>query len=124
MAKKILTVDDEPGIVDLLVRYLTKSGYTVIGAVGGVMAMNAIKSEPGIDIVITDLKMPEISGIDILKECLKLKIPVIVFTASSGVCVYSEELKQLGYSSEDVLHKPIDMKSLVNAIEKEIEKIK
>ena len=62
---KILLVDDEHSIVNLLTSYLSKNGYSVLGLTDSKAALKCIK-ENTYDIVLTDLKMPGVSGMDII----------------------------------------------------------
>jgi two-component system response regulator AtoC len=120
MLKKILIVDDEDKIVDLMVRYLTRNQYDVIGAVGGAKAIEILLKDDTISLVISDLKMPDVNGIDVLKECMKRKIKVLILTASINLSKYGEDLKKLNYNLDEVLYKPIDMKILLEAIKSKL----
>lgn len=78
----ILVVDDEEMMRGLLSKILEKDGYTVLSAPSGAEALKTI-DEGKVDLVITDVKMPEMNGFDLLKH-IKEKTPqvgVIVMTA-------------------------------------------
>ena len=117
MNRQILITDDEPTIVDVLARFLRRHNYDVFPAVGGKQAVDILASGQHIDLVITDLKMPEVTGIAVVKECMKTNIPVIVFTASMEASTFSHELQKLGYEFANILRKPIDFNVLLNSVE-------
>jgi two-component system response regulator PilR (NtrC family) len=79
---KILVVDDEPGVRDVLSIILKRAGYAPLTAGNGVEALDLFQREP-VDLVIEDLKMPEMDGIELLKRIKDQapKVPVIIITA-------------------------------------------
>ena len=84
MAKKILVVDDEPEIVELLKSRLTVSGYDVVTAGDGATALRKVRDEKP-DLLILDMMLPDIQGSTI---CAQVKgdektsfIPIILLTA-------------------------------------------
>ena len=82
----ILVVDDEPSIIDWSRDLLTRLGYTVTGALGSLKALELVKQDPGaFDLVITDMTMPGMSGLDLAREILALnkEMPVILCTGFS-----------------------------------------
>ncbi len=81
-ACSILIVDDEPGIRELLAIMLESSGYSVATAEDGVQAPKVMASRP-IDVVITDLLMPERDGLEFIAE-LRKKYPAVKIIAMSG----------------------------------------
>ncbi len=78
----ILVADDEELIRNFIVTLLTKLGHSCVTAVNGIDALNKIK-ENKIDAVITDIKMPEMDGIILIREILKQspELPIMVMTA-------------------------------------------
>jgi DNA-binding response OmpR family regulator len=80
--KTILIVDDEPNIRLLYKEEFLKDGYSVLEADNGISAFNQLKNKD-IDLVILDIKMPEMDGLDFLTKMRKgeHKIPVILCTA-------------------------------------------
>ena len=66
----ILVVDDEPGIRELLCLMLEASGYTVMAAEDGLQAPKILAANP-VDVVITDLLMPERDGLEFITEVRK-----------------------------------------------------
>ncbi len=110
----ILVVDDEPEIVNTLKEFLTKRGFGVLTASDGSQAVEVINSRDEIDLVLLDIKMPKMQGIDVLKE-INRQIPVIFLTGSVNE-KYAEEVRDRGYDNVDILSKPIDLYLLLNSI--------
>ncbi len=65
--ERVLVVDDAPDTLELIQRNLTTKGYEVFTAPGAVEAIHILDSTP-VDLVITDLKMPKISGLDLIRH--------------------------------------------------------
>ena len=81
--KKVLCVDDDMGILKYLERLLSKRGYDVICAVGGVRALDVLK-EQRVDLIILDIRMPGMDGYQVLDEIRYTdhsSVPVIMLTA-------------------------------------------
>jgi DNA-binding NtrC family response regulator len=79
---KVLVVDDEEIMRNLMVKILEKAGYKVVTASGGEMAKRTLAEET-VDIVLTDVKMPDMNGFDLLREIKSAypHIAVIMMTA-------------------------------------------
>ena len=86
MAKKIMTVDDSATIRQMLSFTLTDAGFDVIEAVDGVDACKKLKDSP-VNMVITDLNMPQMDGIELIREVRKDPanrfVPIIMLTTES-----------------------------------------
>ena len=67
MSAKILVVDDEPSIVDVLTRFLSREGYTVMTAVNGREALECVRQEPP-DLILLDVTMPELDGFTVCQQ--------------------------------------------------------
>lgn len=98
--KKILIVDDEDGLLDLFVSTLSPHGFECITARNGIEGLNlSLTAKP--DIILLDLRMPEMDGLAMLKELRKKdggdKIPVIILSTVNDEKSVSEAL-QLGVS--------------------------
>ena len=115
---KILVVDDEPEIVKILEMFLAKKGFEVITAFGGEEAIELLHSETKPDLVVLDMKMPKVKGIDVLKEIKRLKRewPVIILSGSIDMKKHAEELKELGFHQVQYFIKPIDLYLLLEAV--------
>jgi two-component system response regulator SaeR len=78
----LLVVDDNKGVLDFLLLLLSKHGYKTIGASGGSECLEIVRQRP-VDLIISDVMMPEMDGFQLCQE-LKLiapKTPVILLTA-------------------------------------------
>lgn len=115
---RILVIDDEKEIVDILEEFLTKKGFTVLGALGGKEGMEIIDSKIPLDLIAVDLKMPGIKGTDILRKIKEegIKTPVIILSGILKMSEEFDELKNLGFGEEDVLHKPVDLYELLEKV--------
>lgn len=110
MAKKILVVDDEKPIVDIEKFNLEKEGYEVVEAYDGQQALEQVEaSNP--DLIILDLMLPKIDGLEVAREIRKTKdTPIIMVTAKD-----SELDKVLGLElgADDYVTKPFSNRELV-----------
>jgi two-component system response regulator AtoC len=104
--KQILVVDDEPNLRRVLSAQLERDGYDVHTAEDGEQALTILK-EHHIDLVITDLRMPRIDGMELLRRAQKLdaELPVVMITAHGTVDNAVEALKTGAF---DYLTKPFD----------------
>ena len=113
---KILIVDDELNMRLVLTAMLKKEGYEIASAADGSEALSILKSGP-IDAVITDLKMPNVDGMELLNHMNDKHpaIPVIIITAHGTVATAVEALKK---GALDYITKPFDLDELKNVISK------
>ena len=109
-AAKILVVDDEPTILRLLREALTQWGYQVTTASNAREALDALRTEM-YDAAITDIRMPDTSGLDLLKEIKKHddSIEVVIMTGYPTIASAVEALKEGAY---DYLSKPLILDEL------------
>ena len=110
MKFSILVIDDEKNIREGLAMALEDEGYEVITADNGKTGLDiALKDE--VDLVITDLKMPEISGEEVLREVISKTpgVPVIVLTGHGTVETAVEAMRMGAY---DFLTKPLNLERL------------
>ncbi len=116
----ILVVDDEPGVLEFFSDSLTGEGYRVVGAVDGKDAFSRFQEE-SFDLVMTDLRMPVMDGIGLLKEVVKHDptVPVIVFSAI-GEMEDMVEILRLG--AANFFRKPLQWDEVLFAVEKALEK--
>src|ERR671914_1142874 len=116
--KKILGIDDNADINELLDTILNGSGHEFIYVKSGIEGLKLIR-EQKFDIVLLDLAMPEFSGFDVInslvKEGLITKQKIILFTASSVLDSEIEELIKKGIHS--CIRKPVDVDFLLEKLE-------
>ena len=117
---KILIIDDEPRMCQSLQSLLTNDGYYVVIADAGQKGINHIR-ENGFDLVISDIKMPDVDGIEILKvaKAKDENLPVILMTGYASLETAIEAVEQGAY---DYLMKPIEFSNLQLAIKRGLEK--
>jgi len=114
---RILVVDDEALIRQLVVDTLTDEGHEVCAADSGESALSQL-AEPRPDLLIVDLRMPGMTGQELVRRqrAESEPIPVVVLSGSS-------EAKQLGaeMGADAVIHKPFDLDELVRVVEQVID---
>lgn len=112
-AKKILVVDDEKRIVEIVRAYLEREGYNVTAAYEGKTALDLARREQP-DLVVLDLMLPEISGWDICRTLRQESaIPIIMLTARDDV---TDKVVGLELGADDYVTKPFDPKELVSRV--------
>lgn len=116
--EKILCVDDEDPIRKLCMVYLAKRGYRVEAVANGVEALKLIESKGPPDIVVTDVNMPLMNGLELVKRLREdrrtARTPIVVLSAAK-----QEQDILAGYShgADDYIGKPIDLAVLAAKIE-------
>jgi CheY-like chemotaxis protein len=112
---KILIVDDEPAIVDILRARLVAAGYEVCSAGDGVEALKKVKSEKP-DLIIMDVLMPRMTGFEAMKKIREdpesRGIPALMISAKGSMKDYFEDITGVEFIS-----KPYDAKVLIGRIE-------
>ena len=108
----ILLVDDEPMVLKMLQTFLQSQGYQVNCASGGQEALTIIEQQQhAIDLLITDIRMPDMNGVRLLEAVRQLlpTLPVLLMTGYTDFELVVEGLKQHAF---DLLFKPIDFNQL------------
>ncbi len=111
---KVLVVDDELEVRQILQEFLAHRGYDVYAAESGPEALNALDTfKP--DVVLLDVLMPGMDGVETLKRMVALQptLPVIMVTANADVGITS---KLLGLGAADYIPKPFDLEYLDQAV--------
>ncbi len=113
---KILVVDDEEGARELFFTILSDEGYDITLANNGEEALAQFKSD-SYDLVVTDIKMPVMDGLQLLQEIRKTgsKTDVIMVTAYGEVESY---LKAMSLGAAEYINKPIRIKELKRIVHK------
>lgn len=111
--EKILVVDDEKNICDLLRMYLEKEGYAVVMAHNGIDAVRMFTSENP-DLVLLDIMLPQLDGWQVCREIRKTsEKPIIMLTAKDEVF---DKVLGLELGADDYVTKPFDTKEIVARI--------
>jgi DNA-binding response OmpR family regulator len=116
MAKKILIMDDDPTIADLLTEALADEGYETHMTTQSLRFYDAVREHQP-DLVLLDLMMPYLDGRDELKLMamgVDRRIPVIVVTAYLGAVNEEQEFRQAGVVH--IVYKPFDLDKLVELV--------
>jgi DNA-binding NtrC family response regulator len=113
-ASRILVVDDSPATIEVMRRYLACAGYPVYSAAGVAEAINLLERTP-IDLVITDLKMPKASGLDLIHHVHEnfRQTQTLMVTGYPSIASAVEAVKG---GAEDYLAKPFTEAELLDAV--------
>lgn len=116
MSLKVLVVDDEEDVVEVIQDRLVAYGFSVTTARTGLEALKKLSMEK-FDGVFMDIKMPEMNGIEALEQIRRngLKIPIIIITASSTRDIAIEAMAK---GANDYVLKPFEWEELKAKIEK------
>jgi PAS domain S-box-containing protein len=118
---KILLIDDEPDIVRVLSMSLKADGYDVIPAHSGIEGVEVFEKERP-DIVLTDIKMPGMDGIEVLKtvKSIQPESEVIIITGHGDI---DNTIEALQYGASDFINKPVRDKALSIALKRARDKL-
>src|SRR5919197_252833 len=116
----LLIADDDPGLRESLERTLTREGYRIILASDGNAALERLQAG-GVDLVLTDLKMPGLSGIELLRavKAIAADVDVILLTAFGTV---EEAVRAMKEGAYDFLTKPFQRAQLLRLIRQALER--
>ena len=119
-AKKILIVDDEQPIIDILVYNLKKEGYTTIEANDGITAVNiALDQKP--DLILLDIMLPKLDGLSVCKRIKNsLNVPILMLTAKDGEI---DKILGLELGADDYITKPFSVRELVARVKANLRKV-
>ncbi|RZA19715.1 MAG: response regulator [Proteobacteria bacterium] len=112
---RILIADDEPTLRECIASILSSEGYDVVEAENGLEALNIVKADPTIKLLLTDQSMPIMKGEELVEKLrdAQIKIPVIVVT---GMADHSAAVKFIRSGVYLYLSKPIDASDLILAV--------
>jgi DNA-binding response OmpR family regulator len=113
MTTKILIVDDEKKIVDIVKAYLEKENYLVFVAHDGAAALEMV-NDANPDLIVLDLMLPKISGWDVCRQLRRnSNVPIIMLTARDEV---SDKIVGLELGADDYITKPFNPSELVSRV--------
>ncbi len=119
MGKKILIVDDEKAIVDILNHNLAREGYNTIQAFDGEQAVEMAKQENP-DLILLDVMLPKKDGFSVCKEIrLESNIPIIMVTAKEDVV---DKIIGLELGADDYITKPFSVREVVARVKANLRK--
>ena len=112
---RILAVDDEPDLRALLRILLKNKGYEVLEPASGQEAVDLVRSEPRIDLVIMDIMMPGLNGVQACAEIRRFStVPMLFLTAKSQL---SDKAEAYASGGDDYLAKPFSQNELMMKVE-------
>jgi DNA-binding NtrC family response regulator len=111
----VLIVDDEPELLETLVKRLRKRKLTVSGVTSGEAALEKLKEDP-VDIIVLDVRMPGMSGLDALRE-IKIRYSLVEVIMLTGHANMEVAMEGMDIGAFDYLTKPIEIDELLYKIE-------
>ena len=120
MLFRVLVVDDETDFLKTLVNRLRKRNLEVSGAASGEKALGLLDKQP-FDVVILDVKMPGMNGVDVLRE-VKRKWPLLEVIMLTGHASVESGIEGMKHGAFDYIMKPTDIDDLMDKMRKAFEK--
>jgi DNA-binding response OmpR family regulator len=118
---KILVVDDEPSVRELLKEAFSDAGYDVLLAEGGEQALDILKEERA-DVIFLDLKLFGMNGIELCRQIRKDRPLSLIYAITGWSALFEvEECREVGF--DDYFVKPVRMEVLLKAVEDAFEKL-
>ncbi len=117
---RLLIVDDEPGMREMLSHELGREGYEVVTAPGGAEAL-ALAGAQKFDLVISDVMMPKMDGLALL-EALKVLAPETEVILSTGYGTVETAVRAMKMGAYDFVQKPVNLDELLALVQKALEK--
>ena len=116
---KILLVDDEVDITDALALFFKNRGFDVVAENDPYNVAGILEHDKEIDLIVMDIKMPGMKGVDVFKQIRDMNIatPVIFLTGSISLGKYIQELEAYGFEEDRFLDKPINLKFLLEKVQ-------
>ncbi len=119
MSAKILVVEDDNAISDLIAINLQYTGYEYTVLSNGIDAEELLEPDHSFDLILLDVMLPGIDGFELMDRIKKYNIPIIFLTAKADV---SSKIQGLRGGAEDYIVKPFEMLELLVRIEKILER--
>jgi signal transduction histidine kinase len=118
-AGRILVVEDDPAVRDITTRFLERAGYDVRAVADGVEALTAARLSPPFDVLVTDIVMPNMSGIDLAEQMMD-QFPLVGVVLLSGYTAESLEVHRATERGATFLSKPVASSQLLQAVRQAI----
>lgn len=119
---RILIIDDDETIRSVFNRFLTGKGYDVIVAADGRQGLRLLEEE-SVDLVITDIMMPETDGLEVVMAIRGKETDIPVIAISGGMHAMPMDFLPMAkkFGAKDVLYKPVELDDLLAAVERALE---
>jgi CheY-like chemotaxis protein len=118
MAATILIIEDHTSVRMLLVRVLEDAGYQVFEAADGRQGLERFRAQP-VNLVITDLEMPEMNGLEVILELTRVFLDVKVIAMSGRSADELQKARLIG--ARQTFPKPLDLPALLHAVQYELQ---
>jgi DNA-binding NtrC family response regulator len=114
---RVLVIDDDPVTREMLIELMENQGYDPSGADNGRVGLDLHREDP-FDIVITDIIMPEMEGLETISQLRQVTPDLKIIAISGGGQVFSKDYLQIAgrIGAERTFKKPLDLKALVIAV--------
>lgn len=116
MHAKVLLVDDEAPFIETLAKRLSKRDLTILTALSGAEALQKLDSERNIDIVVLDVKMPGMDGVETLKAIKNIH-PLVEVIMLTGHATVESAIEGMKLGALDYLMKPCDIEVLMTKVQ-------
>jgi DNA-binding NtrC family response regulator len=113
---KVLLVDDEQSFVETMSKRLRKRGLEIVGAFDGRQALAMLDEDDGIEVVILDIRMPVMDGMETLKE-IKSRHPLVEAIMLTGHATVETGIEGMKRGAFDYLLKPCDIDQLISKVD-------
>ena len=121
IAPLVMLVDDEVPFVEALTKRLKKRNLKVLTAFGGREALKTLDKHRNVDVVILDVKMPDLDGIETLRE-IKKAYPITEVVMLTGHATVESAIEGMKYGAYDYLMKPCEIEQLMLKVEEATKK--
>ncbi len=121
MPATILLVDDEQAFVETMAKRLDKRGLTVFTAANGQEGIDTLESNRSIDVVVLDVKMPGLDGIEVL-SIMKARFPLVEIVMLTGHATVSNAIDGMKSGAFDYMMKPCDIDELLSKVSEAYDK--
>jgi DNA-binding NtrC family response regulator len=112
----VMLVDDEVPFVETMSKRLTKRSLKILSAFSGTEALGVLEREPGVDVVVLDVKMPGMDGIDTLKEIKRVQ-PLVEVIMLTGHATVETAIEGMKLGAFDYLMKPCNIDQLLAKVD-------
>ena len=114
-AGRVLVAEDDPAVRDITTRFLERAGYDVVAVADGAEAIAVAGLSPAFDLLVTDLVMPNMSGIDLAEQMMD-QFPLVGVVLLSGYTAESLEVNRATERGATFLSKPVTSSQLLHAV--------
>jgi DNA-binding NtrC family response regulator len=112
----VMLVDDEVPFVETMTKRLTKRNLTILSAFGGAEALEKLNQQRNVDVVVLDVKMPGMDGIEVLRK-IKQAHPLVEVVMLTGHATVETAIEGMKLGAFDYLMKPCEVEQLMAKVE-------